>query len=177
MMPPVHSMTNVIRRQTFNLIVVYHYSNLRTSKMAEIKATVLHDADRLESNFNISDTGAPVWDPDFMARTLPADLSQDMINRVIDHIDHTGAVVEVIVARKAVLAAKDNAELQEVSTSVRFNDRMSFNTRWDRSGRRATESGHRGARGIVSSSLSMRTDTDRQNTYDALEQLADAMLG
>lgn len=144
--------------------------------MAVIKDTISQDADRLEPHFNINVDGTPSFDPDFMARTLPSDLTQSQVDRVIDHIDHVGHVVDVIVARKSIAAAKDNAALNEVSTSIKMGQRLSYNTRWDRNGKRATSDGHREARGVVVSSLSMRTDSDRENTYSALEALASAML-
>lgn len=145
--------------------------------MAVINPKVLQDADRLEQHFSISESGNPVFDADFLTRTLPSNLSQSTLNEVADHIDHVGHVVDVIVARAAINRAKDDPDFKETSTSLKLADRLTYNTRWDRSAKVATESGHREARGVVSSSLSMRTDTDRANTYSALEEMANAMLG
>lgn len=121
-------------------------------------------------NFVTVTADGGIADADFVSKTLPEGLSQEQLNKALEYFVDLPEAFDVAIAEKAIGVAKENADVQQIKGSFKFNDRIKYTSSWSREVKNAE--GEVTSRGVVTGKLTVEASSHHQETLDALSALA-----
>ena len=123
--------------------------------------------------------GRVTIDSDFLASTLPKDLSADNFHRSIKHVTDLTEATAIALAERSIERAKEDADFDMSDLELKVNDQLTLSSTWHRKSRRARadESGKFDeVYGSILSTATLRTSDKHQETLKQLEDAAANIL-
>lgn len=121
--------------------------------------------------------GRVVIDADFMASTLPSNLSADNFKRSIQHVTDLTEAAEVALATKCIERAKDDTDFDMADLEMNVAPNLRLSSTWHRKTRRAKDDGHyEEVYGSLLSTATLSTSSAHQENLKQLETAAANIL-
>ncbi len=136
---------------------------------ANVHASTRELATKIENGITVTADGAK-FDGDFVTQALPEGLSREQLDAALNFVADLPEAIDVVVAEKSIGIAKEDAEVKTIKGTVKFNERVSYTTKWNRSNEGADGTKY----GTVVGKLTVTSSEHHKENLEALSALAGA---
>lgn len=126
-------------------------------------------ADKINNIVEVSADGVKHLE-DVVTAALPESLSREQLDIALNFVADLPEAYDVVVAEKAIEVAKGDAEVTSVKGTLKFNDRVKYTSKWNRT----SGEGDAKRTGAVTGKLSVKSSEHHKGNLEALEALAAA---